>query len=307
MEFSHQSVMLKECMEYLNIRPDGVYVDGTAGGGGHSIEIAKRLTVGRLIAVDIDPEAVDAARQRLKDFECASVAEANYKDIGQVLDQFGLEKIDGMLLDLGVSSYQFDNAERGFSYKSDARLDMRMSGEGITAEDIVNDYSIEDLTRILRDNAQEKFAYRIAQAIVRHRQKERITTTLQLSEIINNSLPAPARRDANPSRKAFQAIRIEVNREFDNIRDGLDAGFSRMKRGGRLVVLTFHSIEDRIVKEKFREYAQGCICPSDFPVCVCGRVAQGKIITKKSVEPSQEEQEDNRRSRSARLRAVEKI
>lgn len=307
MEFSHQSVMLSECLNYLNIKPDGIYVDGTAGGGGHSLEIAKRLQSGRLVSIDVDPDAVEACKARLSDYPNAVVVLSNYKEIAYVLDTLDIEEIDGLLLDLGVSSYQLDSAERGFSYKEDAPLDMRMGKTTLTAEDIVNDYSVDAMARMLRNNAQEQYAYRIAQSIERYRSKKRITSTAELSDVINRSLPAAARRDGNPSRKAFQAIRIEVNSEFDNIKSGLEEGFARLRRGGRLVVITFHSLEDKLVKDKFREFGKGCICPDDFPVCVCGRKPRGKILTNKALLPSEEEQKNNRRSRSARLRAIEKL
>ena len=308
MSFSHISVLLRETIDYMQIKPDGIYVDGTAGGGGHSAEIAKLLTTGRLIATDVDPAAVKAATERLAPYgDRAIVVHSSYSDIDLVLEELGIDGIDGMTMDLGVSSHQLDTLERGFSYHGDNPLDMRMSGEGTTAADVVNTYSFEELCRILRENADEKFAPRIAKAIIAAREKEEIKTTKQFSEIVNNSLPAAARRSGNPSKTVFQAIRIEVNHEFDHIKEGIEKGFEALRSGGRLCIITFHSIEDRIVKNAFRKLTEGCTCPKDFPVCVCGKTPRGKIITKKALAPTDEEVTENKRSRSARLRVIEKL
>lgn len=308
MEFSHVSVLLEETISYLQVKPDGVYVDGTAGGGGHSAAIADLLTIGRVIATDIDPEAVQAAGNRLKPFgPRATVVHASYAEIDRVLKDLHIDQIDGMVLDLGVSSHQLDAGERGFSYHQDSKLDMRMSQEGPTAADLVNTYSFEELCRVLRENADEKFAPRIAKAIVEARSKEEIVTTLQLSQIVNEAFPAAVRRKGNPSKTVFQAIRIEVNHEFDHIKEGIEKGFEMLKPGGRLCIITFHSIEDRIVKNAYRKLTEGCTCPKDFPVCVCGKKPKGKVITKKALAPTDREVIENRRSRSARLRVIEKI
>lgn len=307
MEFRHIPVLLDECIEGLNIRPDGIYVDGTAGGAGHSREIAKRLVTGRLIAIDRDPEAVEVAKERLFGLN-ATVVEGTFGNVDKILDEQGVEGIDGMLLDIGVSSYQLDNPERGFSYHSeDSELDMRMSESGISAKDVVNSYSYEDLTRILFEYGEEKFAKSIASNIVREREKCEIRTVGQLDEIIRQSVPAKVRREKNPCKKTFQAIRIEVNNEFGELSEALDKGFDRLKPGGRLCVITFHSLEDRMVKQCFLSFAQGCICPPEFPVCVCGRTPKGKIITKKPIEPSEAELNANNRSHSAKLRVIEKL
>lgn len=307
MEFRHIPVLLDECIEGLNIRPDGIYVDGTAGGAGHSREIAKRLVTGRLIAIDRDPEAVEVAKERLFGLN-ATIVEGTFGNVDKILDEQGVEGIDGMLLDIGVSSYQLDNPERGFSYHSeDSELDMRMSESGISAKDVVNSYSYEDLTRILFEYGEEKFAKSIASNIAREREKCEIRTVGQLDEIIRQSVPAKVRREKNPCKKTFQAIRIEVNNEFGELSEALDKGFDRLKPGGRLCVITFHSLEDRMVKQCFLSFAQGCICPPEFPVCVCGRTPRGKIITKKPIEPSEAELNANNRSHSAKLRVIEKL
>lgn len=306
MEFNHKSVLLEETIESLKINPDGIYVDGTAGGAGHSLEIAKRLKNGRLIALDKDPDAILTATERLKGYN-ATVVRSDFRNIDCVLDELGIEKIDGVLLDLGVSSYQLDTAERGFSYHSDAALDMRMSKEGISAEDIVNNYSAQDLADIFRDYGDEKFAMRIAQNIVKEREIERISTTNQLADLIAESVPAAARRDGHPARRVFQALRIAVNDEMGSLKEVLDKAFYRLNVGGVLSIITFHSLEDRIVKFKYREFCSGCTCPPDFPVCVCGKTPDGKLINKKPISASNEELKVNSRSRSARLRAIERI
>ena len=303
MEFIHKSVLLEETIAALNIKPDGIYVDGTAGGAGHSSEIAKRLKNGFLFALDRDPDAVKIASERLKGYP-AKVIESNFSDMAWVLADEGIDGVDGVLLDLGVSSYQLDSAERGFSYRADAPLDMRMSKSGLSAADIVNTYSVQQLTDIFRDYGEEKFAYKIANRIVKEREKEPILTTLRLADTIAASVPAAARRDGHPARKCFQAIRIAVNGELDILGGALDSAFSLLKKDGVLAVITFHSLEDRIVKQKFKEYCTGCICPPDFPVCVCGRTPRGHLAFKKPTEPTEKELSENQRSRSAKLRAI---
>lgn len=306
MEFKHISVLLNESIDGLNINPDGIYVDATAGGAGHSIEIAKRLTNGRLIAIDRDPTAVEVATERLKEFN-ATVVRSNYSEIKEVLQSLNIDKVYGVLLDLGVSSHQLDTGERGFSYHVDAPLDMRMSQEGTSAYDIVNNYSYEQLSKIIFEFGEEKFSRNIASRIVKQREIAPIKTTLELAEIIKDSVPAKVRREKNPCKKTFQAIRIAVNNEFEHLSEGLDNAFSVLKTGGRLAVITFHSLEDRIVKQRFASLCKGCICPPDFPQCVCGKKPQGKLVNRKPIEPSQEELELNNRSRSAKLRIIERL
>lgn len=304
--FSHETVLLYETVDALNVRPDGIYLDGTAGGGGHSELIAKRLTTGRLYATDIDPDAVAAATARLAGLP-ATVLHGSYADLDRLLDGQGVDRLDGMVLDLGVSSHQLDEGERGFSYKQDAPLDMRMGGNGPTAADILAGYSKQELIRVLRDYGDEAFAPAIASAIVAQRERQPLQSTLQLAELVASCYPAAKRRGGNPARKTFQALRIEVNGETDNIKNGITAGFARLKPGGRLAVITFHSLEDRIVKTLFKDYLTGCICDKSAPVCVCGRTPRARLITRKPVLPSAQETEHNRRSRSARLRVIEKI
>ena len=305
-EFRHVSVLLDECIERLNIRPDGIYVDATAGGAGHSVEIAKRLTTGRLVAIDRDPEAVEVCKDRLKDYN-VTVVRNNYSQIDAVLDDLGIKGCDGILMDLGVSSYQLDTAERGFSYHLDAPLDMRMSKEGISAKDIVNGYSYEQLSRIIFEYGEEKFAKNIAAQIIKTREQKFINTTSELSEIIKSAVPARVRREKNPCKKTFQAIRIAVNSELDHLSTALDKAFYSLNKGGRLCIITFHSLEDRLVKQRFASFCKGCICPPDFPKCVCGRTPQGKLITRKPIVPSEAEIGNNNRSRSAKLRIIERI
>ena len=308
MEFKHISVLLNESINALDIKPDGIYVDGTAGGAGHSREIAKRLTTGRLIAFDKDPQAVAVATERLKEFPNAQVVHSDFSEMCNVLDSLSIEKVDGILLDLGVSSYQLDNADRGFSYHNDAKLDMRMSMEGISAYDVVNEYSVEELARILREYGEEKLAYKIALNIERNRNIKPIETTTELSQIINSSFPPKMRWEGkNPSKRSFQAIRIAVNSELDSLSRVLDTAFDRLNEGGRFAIITFHSLEDRMVKQKFASLSKGCICPPDFPVCVCGCKPQGKLVSRKAIEPTEQELEINQRSRSAKLRVIEKI
>lgn len=306
MEFKHIPVMLDECIAGLNIRPDGIYVDGTAGGAGHSREIARRLTTGRLVAVDRDPDAVKIARERLYGLN-ATVVHDRFGNIDDILKDLGIERIDGMLLDLGVSSYQLDNSERGFSYHADAGLDMRMSREGLSARDVVNAYDYSELCRILFEYGEEKYAKAIASNIVKMRESKPIESTAELAEIVKTSVPFRARREKNPCKKTFQAIRIEVNNELGELSLALDKVFEALDPGGRLAVITFHSLEDRLVKQRFASFAQGCICPPEFPVCVCGRTPRAKLVNKKPIEPSEAELEANNRSRSAKLRIIEKI
>ncbi len=305
--FSHRPVMLHECIDALDVKPDGIYFDGTAGGGGHSEEIAKRLTTGRLIAVDRDPDAVKAASERLSPYKTATVVHGEFANIKQILHNLKIEKIDGVLLDLGVSSHQLDTPERGFSYRSDAPLDMRMSQTGMTAADLIATASYEELTRILREYGEERFAASIARNIVRKRELSPIATTGELADIIASSMPAKARRAKNPAKRSFQAIRIAVNGEMEQLSEGLVAAFDSLKIGGRLAVLTFHSLEDRAVKQQFAEFCRGCICPPDCPVCICGRTPHGQLVFRKPTTASEEELNENPRSHSAKLRAVEKI
>ena len=293
MEFQHYSVMLNECIEGLAVKPDGVYADGTAGGAGHSSEIAKRLTTGKLLALDRDPAAV--------------VIQANFSEIQRVCAEQGVDKLNGMMLDLGVSSYQLDAAERGFSYRQNAPLDMRMSQTGMSAKDIVNTYSVSELNRIIRDYGEEKYSYQIAKNIVKAREDKPLETTMELADIIKSSMPAAARREKNPCKRTFQAIRIAVNSELESLSEGLQAAFEILAPGGRLVVITFHSLEDRIVKQAFAGWCQGCICPPDFPVCVCHEKPKAKLINKKPILPSEEELAVNSRSQSAKLRILEKL
>lgn len=303
MEFNHISVLLKESIEALDIKPDGIYIDGTAGGAGHSSEIAKRLTTGRLYALDQDPDAVKVATERLKNLP-ATVIQSNFSQMDTVMHGLGIEKVDGILLDLGVSSYQLDNAQRGFSYHKDAPLDMRMSKSGISASDLVNDFTKNELCDIFRRFGEEKFASRIADKIVSARQNKKIETTLELAEIISSAVPAAARRDGHPARKVFQALRIAVNGELDVLNDTLDKAFDLLKKGGVLAIITFHSLEDRMVKQRFKEYITGCTCPPDFPVCVCGKTPKGRLSHRKPIEPSMDELNANPRSRSAKLRVI---
>lgn len=306
MEFVHLPVMLDECIAGLNIDPAGIYVDGTAGGGGHSLAIAGRLTTGLLVSVDRDPDAIKAAGERLYGLN-VKLVKSDYRDVDRVLKDLGIDGINGMLLDLGVSSWQLDNRERGFSYHDDAPLDMRMSKEGMSARDVVNGYSYEELSRIIFEYGEEKFARSIASNIVKKRESKPIESTAELAEIIKESVPQKVRREHNPCRKTFQAIRIEVNSELDALSEALDKGFEALKPGGRFAVITFHSLEDRLVKQRFAGFCQGCTCPPEFPVCVCGKKPRGKLITKKPIEPSGEETRINPRSRSAKLRIIEKL
>ena len=308
MEFSHVSVLLHETIESLNIRPDGVYIDGTAGGAGHSCEIASRLTTGRLIAIDKDPDSIRAAAARLAPFPQARVVREDFRNLRAVAEAQGILRADGILLDLGVSSQQLDDAARGFSYHSDAPLDMRMSQSGMSAYDLVNGYDEQSIIRILRDYGEERFAARIARAIVQARSSRPIETTLQLAELIKEAIPAATRREGgHPAKRSFQAIRIEVNGELTALESALDQAFDLLSVGGRLSIITFHSLEDRMVKRWFAVYTEGCTCPAEFPVCVCGKTPRGRLLAKKPVTASEEELVRNHRSRSAKLRCIEKI
>ena len=306
MEFVHKSVLLYETVNSLNIKPDGIYVDGTVGGAGHSLEIAKRLTTGHLYAFDRDPDAVAVATERLSGFN-ATVIMSNFDEMDSRLAEIGVNKVDGIMLDLGVSSYQLDTAGRGFSYHKTAPLDMRMSQKGLSAKDVINEYSKEDLTRIFKDFGEEKFSYRIAEAILRARNHKTIETTTELAEIIAESVPASYRREGHPARKCFQAVRIEVNGELDSLAVALDKAFELLNKDGILSVITFHSLEDRIVKQKFKEFCTGCTCPPDIPICVCGKTPRGELVNRKPITATNEELENNQRSRSAKLRVIKKL
>ena len=310
MEFKHTSVLLNETIEGLNIKPDGIYVDGTLGGGGHSFEVCKRLGAkGSIIGIDQDAAAIKAAGDRLKDFgEKVTIVRSNYCEMKSRLHELGIDKVDGIILDLGVSSYQLDTAERGFSYREDVPLDMRMdTRQSMTARDIVNDYSEKELYRVIRDYGEDKFAKNIAKHIVIAREKEPIETTGQLTEIIRASIPMKyQKKSGHPAKRTFQAIRIELNRELEVLRDTLDDMIDLLNPGGRLCIITFHSLEDRIVKSAFKKNEHPCTCPPDFPVCVCGKVSKGSIVTRKPILPSEEELEYNSRSKSAKLRIFER-
>lgn len=305
--FEHISVMLDEAVDGLNVKPGGIYVDGTAGGGGHSFEIASRLENGRLICLDRDPDAIAAASRRLEGFGFVTVVKSRFSQLDSVLDDLGIDKIDGLLLDLGVSSHQFDEGERGFSYNYDAPLDMRMSQEGTSAKDIVNSYSEQALISIFREYSDEKFCVKIAKEIVSRRESKPIDTTFELAKIISDCYPAKFKRNGNPARKVFQALRIAVNGEFDEESAVLKSGFERLKSGGRMSVITFHSTEDRLVKQCFAGYCEGCTCPPDFPVCVCGKKPKARLVNRKPITAGEDELEQNPRSRSAKLRVIEKI
>ena len=310
MEFNHKSVLLNETIENLNIKPDGIYVDGTLGGGGHSYEIAKRLSEnGRLIGIDQDEDAIRAAGERLAEFkDKVTIVRDNYCNMDKVLKSLGVRGADGILLDIGVSSYQLDTVERGFSYKYDTALDMRMDlRQPLSAKEIVNDYSQADLARIIRDYGEDKFANNIAKHIVAARQKKPIETTYELNDIIKAAIPAKMRAEGgHPSKRTFQAIRIECNRELDVLKNSLEEMIRFLNPGGRICIITFHSLEDRIVKSMFKKQENPCTCPPGFPVCTCGKVSLGKVITRKPILPSEEELEVNSRSKSAKLRIFER-
>ena len=310
MKFEHYSVLLNETVDGLNIKPDGIYVDGTLGGGGHAYEVCSRLgNKGSIIGIDQDEAAIEAAGIRLKDFgEKVTIVRSNYCDMKSQLHRLGIDKVDGIVLDLGVSSYQLDTAERGFSYREDAPLDMRMDRrQTMTARDIVNDYSEMDLYRVIRDYGEDKFAKNIAKHIVMEREKRSIETTGELTEIIRRAIPMKyQKKSGHPAKRTFQAIRIELNRELEVLRDTLDDMIEILNPGGRLCIITFHSLEDRIVKSAFKKNENPCTCPSHFPVCVCGNVPKGTVITRKPILPSDEELEVNSRSKSAKLRIFER-
>ena len=311
MNFSHKSVLLDETIENLNIKPDGIYVDGTLGGGGHSYEICKRLSdKGRLIGIDQDEDAIRAATLRLDEFKNkVTIVRNNYCNIREVLNNLGISKVDGIVLDLGVSSYQLDTAERGFTYKVDAPLDMRMDQRNEkTAADIINEYSEFDLYRIIRDYGEDKFAKNIAKHIVNARKNGRISTTGQLTEIIKAAIPMKVRAvGGHPAKKTFQAIRIELNHELDVLNDSIDTMIDYLNEEGRFCIITFHSLEDRIVKTRFRNNENTCTCPPDFPVCICGNKPKGHVVTRKPIEPSEEEIAYNKRSKSSKLRVFEHV
>ena len=308
MEFAHKSVLLEETIDNLNIKPDGIYVDGTLGGAGHSEQIVKRLGEGgRLIGIDQDEDAIAAASKRLEPYgDKVTIVRDNYQNFRRILDELNIQKVDGILLDLGVSSYQLDNADRGFTYRVDAPLDMRMDNRQTkTAKDIVNDYSEAELFRILKDYGEERYAKSIAYHICKYRENKVIETTEELNDIIRGSIPAKARNgQGHPSKQTFQAIRIELNRELDVLRDSIDGMIASLNPGGRLCIITFHSLEDRIVKLAFRKNENPCICPPNFPVCTCGRKPLGKVIT---IIPGERELEENSRSKSSKLRVFEAI
>ena len=311
MAFKHKSVLLDETIEGLNIKPDGIYVDGTLGGGGHAYEVCRRLNnKGSFIGIDQDAAAIEAAGTRLSDFgERVTIIRSNYCDMKSRLHEKGIDKVDGIVLDLGVSSYQLDTADRGFSYRVDAPLDMRMdTRQTLSAKEIVNGYSEMDLFRIIRDYGEDKFAKNIAKHIVMAREKGPIETTGQLAEIIRQSIPMKFQKmSGHPAKRTFQAIRIECNRELEVLRDSLDDMIDILNPGGRICIITFHSLEDRLVKQRFRQWATACTCPPEFPVCVCGGKAKAKLITRKPIEADKQELEENRRSRSAHLRVLEKL
>ena len=310
MTFQHYSVLLQETIDGLKIRPDGIYVDGTLGGGGHALEAVKRLTAGgRLIGIDQDADAIQAATARLQDYSNrVTIVRNNYENFHRILQDLSIEAVDGIYLDLGVSSYQLDEGDRGFSYRVDAPLDMRMDQRNpVTAADIVNDYSEAELFHMIRNYGEDRFAQNIAKHIVAYRQNKRIESTLELADIISGAIPARIRATSgHPAKRTFQAIRIELNRELDVLENTLDQMIDDLREGGRLCVITFHSLEDRIVKNKFKTAEKPCICPPEFPVCTCGRKSKGRVITRKPILPSAEELSENRRSQSAKLRIFEK-
>ncbi len=307
-EFRHYSVLLKETIEGLRIKPEGIYADGTLGGGGHAFQVCGRLTTGHLYGTDQDEDAIAAATERLAEFgDSVTIIRDNYRNLRSVLYARGVEKVDGILLDLGVSSWQFDNGERGFSYRYDAPLDMRMDcRQTLSAREVVNGYSEGELYRIIRDYGEERFAKNIARHIVRARAAKPVETTFELNDIIRDAIPAKMRREGHPSKRTFQAIRIECNGELEVMGNSLDEFIDMLNPGGRLCIITFHSLEDRIVKTAFRRNETPCVCPPDFPVCVCGRVSKGTVVTKKPILPGGEELAENSRSKSAKLRIFQK-
>lgn len=305
-EFKHIPVLFNETVDALNIKPDGIYVDCTAGGGGHCAAVAEKLTTGRIIAIDQDPEAIENLKNRFKDNDRVTIVHDNFVNLASILDRLSIDGVNGIMADLGVSSHQLDTDERGFSFHKDAPLDMRMSMEGMSAADLVNTASQSELQKIIYTYGEEKFAPSIARNIVKARQNKPIETTFELVEIIKASMPMKAKRDGHPARKTFQALRIEVNGELQKLETALDVMFDVLLPEGRLAIITFHSLEDRIVKKKFNGFCEGCVCPPDFPVCVCGRKPKGRLPFK-SKAPSNSEVDENFRAHSARLRAVEKI
>lgn len=305
-EFKHIPVLFNETIDALNVRPDGIYVDCTAGGGGHCAAVAERLKTGRIIAIDQDPEAVANLQERFKNNGRVTIVHDNFVNISSILENLGIDGVDGIMADLGVSSHQLDTDERGFSFHKDAPLDMRMSMEGMSAADLVNTASQSELQKIIYTYGEEKFAPSIARNIVKAREKKPIETTFELVDIIKASMPMKAKRDGHPARKTFQALRIEVNGELEKLERALDDMFEALNPSGRIAIITFHSLEDRIVKKKFNKFCEGCICPPEFPVCVCGRKPRGKLPFK-SKAPTENEVGENFRAHSARLRAIEKI
>lgn len=303
--FHHVPVLFQESIDSLNIKPDGIYVDCTSGGGGHSSAIAKQLKGGRLISIDRDPQAIETLKERLLPFGCVTLVHDNFFNIKSILAALGINGVDGILADLGVSSHQLDEPTRGFSFHHDAPLDMRMSLEGMSAAQAVNTLSQDELRKIIFEYGEEKFAPSIAKAIVRERAVKPVETTLELAEIIKSAMPAAARRDGHPARRTFQAIRIYVNGELDGLGNAVEDMFDCLNKGGRLSVITFHSLEDRTIKHEFAEFAKGCTCPKNFPVCVCGNTPRAKVF--KAVAPGKNELSDNNRSRSSRLRTAEKL
>lgn len=307
MEFKHVTVLLRESVDSLDVKPDGIYVDCTAGGGGHSAAILAELSgQGRMILIDQDPDAIANLHNRFDGDERVTIVKDNFSNLASILGNLSVDKVDGIVADLGVSSHQLDTADRGFSFHKDAPLDMRMSQQGKSAEDVVNTYSGKELYTIIKNYGEEKFADRVSDAIVRDRSKERITTTIQLADIVSSAIPAKFRRNGHPARKTFQAIRIEVNGELDVLKETLPVMFESLSEGGVLSIITFHSLEDRIVKDYFKTLKEGCICPKDFPVCVCGRKPKA-IVKSSGVTASDKELDDNNRSRSAKLRTAKKI
>ena len=307
MNFSHISVLLNESVDGLDIKPNGIYVDGTAGGGGHSAEILKRLENGRLISIDQDPDAIAAVTERFRGNEKSIIIKGNFANMKELLENRGIRMVDGVLLDIGVSSHQLDTAERGFSFHEDAPLDMRMSQQGITAAELVNTLPFEELRRIISQYGEEKYASSISSAIVRARENKPINTTLELAQIIKGAVPQKVRRDGHPARKTFQALRIAVNGELDKLRQGMEQAFELLSSGGRLAIITFHSLEDRIVKQQRAKWCEGCVCPKDFPVCVCGNKPKARLVNKKPITAASTELDKNQRSRSAKLRICEKL
>lgn len=308
MKFEHLPVLAAQTIDGLAIKSDGVYIDGTAGGGGHSELIAKQLTTGRLLCIDQDPDAVEAATARLEKYSSFCMVQTNFANMMQAAHSVGITGADGILLDIGVSSHQLDTPERGFSYHSDAPLDMRMSQSGATAADIVNNYDVYELAKIISMYGEEKYAMPIARAIEKYRATKPIETTSELAEIVKSGVPASVRRESgHPARKTFQALRIAVNGELDRLKEGMEAAFNLLNGGGRLAIITFHSLEDRIVKQQYAEWCKGCTCPPQFPVCVCNNKPKGKLVNRKPITADEQELNDNPRSRSAKLRVIEKL